>query len=392
MTIRFPSDFIFGTSTSAYQIESSFQHDWKGIKSRDGYIFDRTTDHEMQHHTDVAIISSLAPNYRMSLMWSRLQREPYGSFDKTAVAEYHSLLKMLKARNVTIMMVIHHWVNPVWFCERGGWERKESTNIFLDFARKLVDEFGNYVSYWNTFNEPNLYVTLSHLVGEFPPYKRDFRVALKVIKNMSSAHEILYDYIKEKHPKSLVGISHNCVAFSAENMLGRVPAKIADYWYMEYLPRHFKASDFFGLSYYARLSFDPSPITYLYTPKKLEIAGKPHDDIWEYYPQGLDECVRRYWTEFEKPIIITENGICTKDDSMRVKSIKDYMTVIANLIQDKVDVRGYYHWSAWDNFEWNLGPTYQFGLYSCDPDTKIRTKKPSADLFSKLAYSCEIEV
>jgi beta-glucosidase len=290
------------------------------------------------------------------------------------------------------MMVIHHWANPVWFCKGGGWEGKESTNIFLDFARKLIDEFGRYVSYWNTFNEPNLYVTLSHLVGEFPPYKRDFRVALKVIKNMGLAHEILYDYIKEKDQKSLVGISHNCVAFSAENILGRVPAKIADYWYMEYLPRHFKPFDFFGLSYYARLSFDPSPITYLYTPQKLEKAGRPHDDIWEYYPEGLDECVRRYWGEFKKPIIITENGICTTDDSMRVKSIKDYMKVIRNLIQDKVDVRGYYHWSAWDNFEWNLGPTYQFGLYECDPDTKLRKKKPSADLFSKLSYGFEIEV
>ena len=91
MRLTFPEHFFFGTSTAATQIETAFEHDWQGISSRDGYLFDRTTDHELRIEEDVDIIASLAPNYRMSLMWSKLQREPLGNFDPETKQHYHSL-------------------------------------------------------------------------------------------------------------------------------------------------------------------------------------------------------------------------------------------------------------------------------------------------------------
>src|SRR4051812_36446653 len=166
MTLQFPKHFQFGTSTSAYQIETAINHDWHGIKSKDGFIFDRTTDHEKRYADDVNIIASLAPNYRMSLMWSRLQTEPLANLDEVVKNEYHQLLTLLRSKEVSIMMVLHHFTNPIWFAKLGGWEKEKNIKLWYDYACKLIDEFGDYVSIWNTFNEPNLYATLSFGLGE----------------------------------------------------------------------------------------------------------------------------------------------------------------------------------------------------------------------------------
>jgi beta-glucosidase len=392
MKLTFPPDFLFGTSTSAYQIETAFEHDWKGVQAMDGNVFEGTTDHEKRHEEDVEIISSLAPNYRMSVMWSRLQRKAFGEFEADAKQEYHLLLKALREKKVSIMMVLHHFANPVWFAEAGGWTSEKNIEAWFDFACKVVDEYGEYVSTWNSFNEPNLYATMSYGLGKFPPFKKEILTSIRVIKNIGKAHTLIYDYIKKKFPESLVGISHNCAVFSAENILGIIPAKVADYWFMEYLPKHFDKMDFFGMSYYARIAHDPLPISYITTPDKIKKLGKDHDDLWEYYPYGLRECIDRYWKQYGKPIIITENGICTNDDEKRTASIKDYMKILHDAIRDGIDIHGYYHWSPWDNFEWTLGPTYRFGLYECDIKTKERKKKPSANVYSSLAYTKEILV
>jgi beta-glucosidase len=391
MNVTFPPTFLFGTSTSAYQIETAYDHDWRGVVASDGIIFDKTTDHESRIEEDAAIIASLAPSYRMSIMWSKIQRGPYAPLDPATVAHYHRFLDLLAARGVSVMMVLHHWCNPNWFVALGGWEKKQSVDLFCDFARRLIDEFGHKVSYWNTFNEPNLYVTFSYVLGEFPPYAKDIFNAIGVASNLSQAHVRVYHYLKEKFPASPVGISHNCVSFHAENIAGKVPAKFADYWYTTYLSSLFDACDFVGISYYAKLSFDPYPISYLRRPE-LFLDGRPHDDIWEYYPAGLYAIVKRYHKRFCKPVIITENGICTSDDTARVRAIKDYMLILSRLLEDGVNVVGYYHWSSWDNFEWTLGPSYQFGLYGCDLVTKERRRKPSADVYASLAYNKQIQV
>jgi beta-glucosidase len=387
MKLTFPQHFQFGTSTSAYQIETALDHDWCGVVSRDGHVFDRTTDHEKRYAEDINIIASLAPNYRMGLMWSRLQRSPLGELDEQTKKEYHLLLQNLTSRKVNIMMVLHHFANPRWFARAGGWSVNKNISLWLDFAKKVVDEYGQYVSSWNTFNEPNLYTSLGWVAAEFPPFKRNFLEAKRVIENIGTAHNLMYDYIKEKFPETLIGISHNCTVFAAENLLGILPSKIYDYCYMEFAPKQFNKIDFFGMSYYARIAFDPMPITYLLTPEKLRKAHKQHDDMWEYYPQGLGECMKRYWKQYGKPIVITENGICTSDDTQRVQAIQNYLSIVHKTMEEGVEVLGYYHWSTWDNFEWSLGPTYKFGLYACEPETKDRIKKPSADIYSAIAFS-----
>ena len=161
---------------------------------------------------------------------------------------------------------------------------------------------------------------------------------------------------------------------------------------MSYAEDLFRNTDFFGMSYYGRIGFDPLPVTRITTPQKLQKNGKAFDDMWEYAPSGLYENIMRFWKKYKKPIYITENGICTADDTKRVSAIRDYMKALSQSISDGADVRAYYHWTAWDNFEWSLGPTYNFGLYSVDPVTMERKKKASADLFASIAFTGEIEL
>jgi len=392
MKITFPDDFIFGTSTAAAQIETAVDHDWQHFKARDGHVFDRTTDHEQRLKEDAEIIASLAPSYRMGLMWSKLQRKPFDALHAEAVQEYHSFLQDLQNRNISIMMVLHHFTNPTWFSKAGSWEKEENIVMWVDFAKKVVDEFGHYVSYWNTFNEPNVYASYGWLTGFFPPFKNNPMLAGMVVKNMGKAHNKVYDYIKSKYPDQPVGISHNCTIFAAENFLGWFPSRLADWWFMEYVPSHFEKVDFFGMSYYTRIASDPFPITFIDTPHKMKALNKRHDDIWEYHPEGLRTCLERYWNKYKKPIIITENGVCDESDFLRLQAIQDYAQIVHQAIQDGIDIKGYYFWSTWDNFEWHLGPSMRFGLYECDPVTKNRLRRPSADLYADLAYSKQLRV
>ena len=385
--MKFPEHFLFGTSTSAGQIESAIEHDWMGFRASDGAVLSRTTDHELHWKNDVDLVAGLAPGYRMSLMWSRLQKSPLAEFDPVAMAFYRDLLDALVDRKVDIMLVMHHFVNPLWFAEAGGWTNPKSVHWWMDYVRRLVRDFGSYVSSWNTFNEPNLYVNLAYLNGIFPPRKTNPWLTWQALRNMSRAHQEAVAFIHAECPGAAVGISHNAAVMEPDNLFGVLPAKLVDWWYQEFLPDWFRSGDFFGLSYYARIGFDPLPVTWMHRPERLQRSGKQHDDMWEYHPEGLLKVLMRYHKKYRKPLIVTENGICTSNDRFREQAIRDYLKAVHQAIGMGADVRAYYHWSAWDNFEWHLGPSYKFGLADGEAVEGNRARKPSADLYSGVAFS-----
>lgn len=383
----FPPQFRFGTSTSAAQIETAVGHDWEGFRAMDGSVFSGTTRHEQYLEEDLDIIRSLAPNYRMSLMWSKLQHEPFAPLEVTAVRHYHRLFRGLQDRKVSVMLVLHHFANPNWFAALGGWSSSRAVAAFLDYINRILDEFGEYPNSFNTFNEPNIYVTMAHLLGQFPPLGRNPVRALLVLSNMGEAHRKAVQRIRLSFPEKPVGVSVNTALLEGENFVGKLPAAISDWWYHEFLPSRFEEVDFFGMSYYARIGYDPLPLTMLNTPDKIKGRGRLHDDMWEYCPAGLGQNIRRFWDRYKLPVIITENGICTQDDHLRIKSIQEYLQEVMKCIGEGIDVQGYYHWSAWDNFEWNLGNTFRFGLYEVNPVTLERRPKASAEYYSGIAHS-----
>lgn len=393
MLLEFPDYFFWGTSTAATQVETASDHNWKGLRARDGYLLDRTTDHEKRRDEDIAYICRLGSVYRCSVDWARLQPEPYKVFDEATVDEYQRFFATLNERGVSIMLVLHHFTNPVWFEKAGGWLVEENIGAFIDYTRQCVKYFGAYIFNWNTFNEPNVYALNAYLLGHFPPRHRSWREANVVLRHMGKAHGVAYDIIKNAYPLTPIGISLNTAWFDALNKWGWLPARFTDWWFHERAARPFyKKSDYWGLSYYAYVPFGPKPITELDQPGKLSQLGIPHDDMWGYKPEGLAIHLRRFYKKYKKPIIITENGICTEDPQRRILSICDYLKICHKAIKDGIDLRGYIHWSTWDNFEWHLGPSYRFGLVHVNLFTKERTMTAAGEFYEEVARDNAVDV
>lgn len=396
MFLQFPKNFVFGTSTAAAQIETAFDHEWKGLIAKDGNVFNRTSDHELHRNEDAKYIAQLGSAYRMSVDWSKLQTQPYSPFNPQVVAEYQQFLETLTQKyQLKIMMVLHHFTNPNWFVKAGSWTNPNTLPLFINYVKQIVQHFGKYVTYWNTFNEPQAYIFSAYIMGHFPPHQHSLFKAHKVLKNMSKAHRHATQIIRQSYPNTLIGISNNSAIFKPENLISRLPAYIADYVFNEYVADHFTYDvDFIGLSYYARIPLTPFAITEVDTPGKLDKLNRPHDKMWEYHPEGMKTNILRYWKRYhQKPIIITESGICTDNSKVRISSIKDYLKIIYDCINtEKIDIQAYFHWSTFDNFEWNLGNTYRFGLVHINFETGERTIKPCGKFYEKIVQQHGVEI
>lgn len=390
--LRFPKDFIWGTSTAAAQVETAHDHNWKGVPSKDGYIFDRTTDHELRRDEDLENICQFGSMYRCGVDWSRLQTKAFAPFDEEVIEEYQVFFELLNKRGMKIMFVMHHFMNPTWYEENGSWLNRDNIPAFTDYVKQCIEHFGEYVYTWNTFNEPNVYALNGWVMGAFPPFKKNILKASRAIKNMGHAHDIAYDLIKQRYPKHEVGISFNTVHFDGLNFLGKLIAKFTDWWFIDFCADKFKNLDYWGLSYYAYIPFKPMAITEIDQPGKLAEMGLPHDKMWGYRPESFRTIINRFYKKFKKPIIITENGVCTDDSQVRIDSINDYLKILHELIAEGVPIKAYTHWSTWDNFEWNLGPTYRFGLVRVDFETMERTMTDAGRYYSKVTSENGIEI
>lgn len=373
MFLSFPTGFFWGTSTAAAQVETACGHPWRSLKARDGAVFERTTDHEKQRLQDAEYIARFGSVYRCSVDWARLQSEPFDRFNPKVVAEYRGFFEVLREKGVGLMFVLHHFAHPDWFEQRGAWTMEDNIPLYLDFVRQCIKHFGEFVAYWNTFNEPNVYALNAYLLGNFPPRKkRKYATANLVLDNMGKAHDIAFAMIREKSDAT-VGISLNTAIFKGLNLPGRIVAALVGWWFMERAARPFRKCNFWGLSYYAYVPFDPFPLDALNRKESLDKRRIPHDRLWAYRPEGLGSVLRKFHRKYGKPIIITENGVCTDDQRFRIDSIRDYLKICHQAIADGVFIQGYIHWSTWDNFEWHLGPSYRFGLVRVDFDTMERS-------------------
>ncbi len=385
MTLQFPEGFLWGTSTAAAQVETAGAHPWRGLQARDGYVFERTTDHEKRRAEDAAYIARLGSIYRCGVDWSRLQTEPLAKFDLEVVAEYRTFFDDLRQRGVRLMFVLHHFAHPNWFEARGGWTTEDNIPLFINYVQQCIKHFGEYAAYWNTFNEPNVYAVNAYFFGEFPPHRKGrYFQANRVLDTMGLAHDIAYTLIHEKCKDAPVGISLNTAWFAGANLPGYFAAALSRWWFLRRAARPFEKCDFWGLSYYAYLLFDPRPIDAISRVEELERRRIPHDKMWGYRPEGLGKMLRRFWKKYRKPIIITENGICTDNDQQRIQAIRDYLRMCHEAITEGVDLRGYIHWSTWDNFEWHLGPTYRFGLVRVNFETMERHMTEAGRFYEKV--------
>ncbi len=419
----FPANFLWGTASSAHQVEGgNHNNQWHQFEQRPGAIWrgeksGLACNWWRNAEQDFELMARFGLNaHRLSVEWSRIEPEP-GKFDYAAVDRYRAMLDGLKTRGILPMVCFHHFTNPFWLEERGAWENHECIERFQHFVRFTCAALSDLCQHWLTINEPLVYVHHGYLEGIFPPAKRNQWLALVVFRNMLLGHGAAYHTIHAIQPHAQVGNASAVRAFCAldpSRRRDRFAAHVARYlsedvWFRaissgrilpplgagEYHPLVHDSFDFLGLNYYTRtvMRFHPSPLRFFgeqTLPVGVELCDSGRDGPYGWYaPDGLhDACMAA--SRFGKPIMVTENGVPDADDDQRPHWLLSHLQAVHAAIQDGADVRGYFHWTFTDNFEWAEGWGLRFGLVEIDPATQERRPRPSAHLYSQIARTNQI--
>lgn len=398
----FPDGFLWGTSSAAHQVEGDNRNsDWWEFEQQPGRIANGDTsevacDHYHRYREDFTLLREMSQNaHRLSIEWSRIEPSQ-GEFDSRQIRHYRDVLGELREQGIQPMVTLHHFTSPLWFMRKGGWAAAGSAHAFMPYVHRVVEELGDLVTLWCTINEPNIYAANGWITGEFPPGRRgDLASAYRVLSNMRRAHEMTYAAIKRRWPDSPVGLSHHKFLFtpasgSRRDRLATQTAQLAvDRWPVApgQLRKVVEAtSDFIGIAHYHGqcVAFDPRQPREQFI-RRFNVPGAPVTEMgWSADPAWM----RLVLNEFKglgKPVYITENGLAAADDRKRESYLTEVLANVRLAIQDGVDVRGYFHWTNTDNFEWARGYQAHFGLIAVDRVTLERTVKPSGRLYSRIS-------
>jgi beta-glucosidase len=346
--------------------------------------------------------------HRLSVEWSRIQ-PALDRWDEDAIERYRSMLRGLRDRGITPMVTLHHFTDPLWLEELGGWETQTVVPLFEKYARNVVEALKEYCTLWCTINEPNIYALEGYLQGNFPPGKSDLKLGLVVQSNMARAHAAAYRLIHELQPEARVGYALHFrpqepfrrwfpldrlmrnIKFEGINMA--FPSAISTGIMRSpvgriQVPEVKGTQDYLGLNYYSvdTVAFDLRIPQELFSrsffPEGTDLAdagmnsNTPEGFFW-----AIKWAVRAYPA---LPILITENGIEDATDRIRPRYIAEHVHAMWRAVNFNWPVRGYFHWSLVDNFEWERGWTQRFGLWAIDVETQKRTRRPSADLYAAI--------
>ncbi|MFW9929824.1 MAG: glycoside hydrolase family 1 protein [Candidatus Thorarchaeota archaeon] len=413
--LKFPKGFLWGTATSAHQVEGNNKNNnwwqWEQQEGRikEGQSSEIACDHWDRYNEDFDLITKLNNNaYRMSIEWSRIFPKPHIT-DQEAIEHYHKMLDELHNRNITPFVTLHHFTNPIWWEKEGGLKSQKTNHLnhFKEFIEVLVKEYGDKIHFWNTINEPNIVAMLGYYLGVFPPGEKTIRSAFNAGNTLLLMHAKAYNTIKSNNPSDLVGLVKNMAVvkpLNPKSRMDRLTTRFVDYGYngatlrslrtgksswslirqKKYLKRSF---DFIGLNFYNFLLVSRSL-------KELGITARPETDKellcegldWEPYPEGILINLQRLNREFPGiPIYITENGIGTNNDEWRQRCLIHHLIKMHKAIELGIPVKGYFHWSLLDNFEWAEGYNSKFGLVEVNFLTQERKIKGSGNLYSGIA-------
>ncbi|MCD6429466.1 glycoside hydrolase family 1 protein [bacterium] len=382
--LNFPKNFLWGAACAAYQVEGgNIYSDWA-----DFYPAGIACDHYHRYEEDFDWIVKLNQNaHRFSIEWARIEKKE-GKFDQKEIEHYRKVLLALKERNIKTMVTLFHFTLPKWFAKKGAFTKKKNIYYFQRFANKVFDEYKDLVDFWITENEPQVYLGQGYLAKVWPPKKRNPMLYLKVLKNLISAHKLIYKDFHRKDSQVLVGIAKNNQFFEPYNkksIFDKVVVKIADWWQNQYFLKKIRNHlDFIGLNYYFhyRIKF---PFIFKNEDKIVSDVG------WEIYPEGIYHLLKDL-KKYHLPIYITENGLADENDHLRKDFIRDHLYWIWKAIQDGVDVKGYFHWSLIDNFEWEKKFEPRFGLIEINYQTLERKPRNSAFYYAEICKNNQLEL
>ncbi len=413
-TFLFPRGFLWGTATAAHQVEgNNTNNNWWAWEQEPGHIlnglksglacdwwggrwredFDRAAETFQNAH-------------RFSVEWSRIQPSP-DKWDEDALERYREMLRGLIERNITPMVTLHHFTDPLWLEEKGGWESPEVAVYFEKFVRKTVEALKEYVQFWCTINEPNVFSTAAYAGKVFPPGKGSLSTAFRVMVNQARAHAAAYHAIHELQPPAQVGIAlhyRSLVPAKAWFLPDKRQARLLSRLFNDLFPRAFSngvvhtlttrvrvpeakgTQDFLGINYYSReyVAFSLTKPGELFSRRFFRPdAERSSTGIIANEPEGMFEALQ-WGNQFGLPMYVTENGVEDPADHLRPRYTLQHIRQMWRAVNYNWPVKGYFHWSLVDNFEWDRGWTQRFGLWELDVETQTRRKRPSVDMYAEI--------
>jgi beta-glucosidase len=410
------SPFLWGVATSSYQIEGAVENDWTEWERQDRLkVPDErcglASGHRERWRSDFGLLPSLGVNaYRFSVERSAIEPEP-GFFSDEALLAERERVDALARLGVEPVVTLNHYTHPLWFWAQDGWENPRSVGAFRRYAAVVADALGTGVRVWVTLNEPIVLLLGGYVGGLIPPGQRSFSRASRALEHLIHAHVEAAAVLRERIPGCRVGIAHNMLDFAPdrrESALDRRLARAGERLYNLALleamasgrmdwsfpgegrvridASGFPASnDFVGVNYYSRVHIRfrgvPGAVGQILY-RDPESRGLT-DTGWEIHPQGFDRVLCQAG-EAGRPIVVTENGIATRDDGLRRDFLREHAVVLAHRLEAGAPIEGYFYWSLIDNFEWLEGFRPRFGLFEVDYATFARRRRPSAGVFAEL--------
>jgi len=383
-TLTFPEKFTWGVATAAHQIEgANVNNDWWAWEHNPGSGCVESSgdacDSLHRWPEDVDLVADLGLGaYRFSLEWSRIEPAE-GEWSTVALEHYRRICSHCRENGIEPVVTFHHFTTPRWLADRGGWEAADAPDRFARFVERTTRHLGDLIGRACTLNEPNVVAMLGYTVGVYPPgLKDEIGRHLAVNDALVRAHRSAVDALRSGPGVFPVGLTVSMEEMTAAPG-GEQTRDAAEEILENTFLRATEGDDFIGVQCYERRVFGPSDALPPEPGARLTQLG------YEYWPQVVEYTVRRAAQFTGLPVLVTENGIGTQDDSERVEFLGEALQGLHRCIADGVDVRGYFVWSLLDNFEWHQGFGPKFGLCAVDRRTFERKPKPSASWYGSVA-------
>ena len=376
MARRFPDGFLWGAATAAHQVEgNNINNNWWKLEhdaAKFGLQFSGDADDSYHRYgEDMRLLADAGLNaYRFSLEWSRIEPSK-GQFSRAELAHYRRMIETAFELSLTPLVTLHHFTHPLWFDREGHWLSANAVELFARYVEQACTILDG-VQWVCTINEPNIHsqgLGALRVVAEGKPYPFDALPDLEIAEALIAAHRAAVLIVREL-TNAKVGWSVANQALVATPGAETKHAAIQHHFEDMFLEPAY-GDDFVGVqSYTSQLVNDGGIVPHPDHPDNT-IMG------WAYRPDALGIAVRHTREVLpDVPIVVTENGIATPEDDRRIAYTKEALKHLQDAIDDGADVRGYFHWSLLDNFEWGRWePT--FGLVAVDRETFERRPKPS---------------
>lgn len=407
--------FFFGLATAPAHVEDNLNDTWLEFARGHNGIFPVRAwqnvpipEERLRFWTQPEIELDLAKEtgitvFRLGIDWGRLvTEEPYNGMDQAvdmeAVERYKVILQAIRSRGMRVMLTLFHHSIPKWALIYGGWTQEKTVGYFTEFTRFAQKHFGEYVDYWITFNEPHIFVLLTHCSGTWPPGGQpSWKESLlcftpyghygKAMAAISEAHKAAYNVLHEGDPKAVVGVAHHVGVIKPYGILD-IPVVVFSRWLTEFkwIDDIHKHLDFCGINYYGQEILSSAGLM-LVPEEEYSEAGRG------VYPDGLYEVLVTFHKRYRRArpslrYIVTENGFADARDIVRRPYLLEHLLAVNAAIQKGVPVDGYVQWTITDNWEWADGYCPKFGLVDSDRwDNLSRHPRPSYYLYQKVVRS-----